>query len=354
MPAVMLPPAKKKIGRQTVEFHNPPVVAGTATTVGTLEGQGPLAPYFDRILTNDLYGEKTAEKAESRLLLETAQAAVEAAGIALSDIDVLLAGDLINQIVAANFAARELGRPFFGLYGACSTAAEGLLVGSMLIDGGFAQRVLACTSSHYHTAERQYRLPIEMNAQRKPTAQTTVTGSGAVVLANAGSGIRLTHGTIGRVVDLGVKDPSQMGAAMAPAASDTIACHLQDLGRRPGDYDLIVTGDLGSVGRDLALMRLGELGYDCSHNLNDCGVMVYGPEQNTKAGGSGCGCSAVVTYGYIFKQMAAGRWRRVLLVGTGALLNTLTYQQGETIPGIGHAVVFEAEGKEGEGDAVRR
>lgn len=297
--------------------------------------------YFDKILSDMYYGEKTWEKAEQKILQETMGLALEKAGLQPPDIDFLLAGDLTNQIIAANFTARSLAIPFIGLYGACSTMYEGLALGSMLIDGGFARHVLVGACSHYATAERQFRFPTEQGVQRSMTAQWTVTGSGAIVLGKTGLGPKVTHATIGKVVDLGEGDPGDMGSAMAPAAADTIIQHLKDTGQTPEDYDLIITGDLGKYGRELVTKLAQQQAVNLTTNYKDCGVLIFNDSQDTHAGGSGCACSATVTCGYLLNQMRGGKLRRLLGVGTGALLSPCSYQQGETIPGIGHAVVIQ-------------
>ncbi|MCG9968840.1 stage V sporulation protein AD [Pelotomaculum terephthalicicum JT] len=326
---------------QTVYFEKPPVIIASASIVGYLEGEGPLGKTFDQVVNDTYYGEKTWEKAEQRMMLETMQKALEKAGLQVKDIDYMLAGDLLNQIITANFTARVLGIPFLGLYGACSTMYEGMALGAMLIEGGFAEKVLVGSSSHYSTAERQYRYPTEMGNQRPMTAQWTVTGAGAAVLAREGSGPVITHATIGKVVDLGQGDAQNMGAAMAPAAADTITCHLKDTARQPDYYDLIITGDLGSYGKKLAEQLVTQDGYDISDRYTDCGILIYSAAQDVHAGGSGCGCSAVVTCGYLMESLKTGKYKRLLGIGTGALLSPCSVQQGETVPGIGHAVVIE-------------
>ncbi|OPY59502.1 MAG: Stage V sporulation protein AD [Pelotomaculum sp. PtaU1.Bin035] len=333
--------APKKNGMQTVYFEKPPVIIASASIVGYLEGEGPLGKTFDQVVNDTYYGEKTWEKAEQRMMLETMQKALEKAGLQVKDIDYMLAGDLLNQIITANFTARVLGIPFLGLYGACSTMYEGMALGAMLIEGGFAEKVLVGSSSHYSTAERQYRYPTEMGNQRPMTAQWTVTGAGAAVLAREGSGPVITHATIGKVVDLGQGDAQNMGAAMAPAAADTITCHLKDTARQPDYYDLIITGDLGSYGKKLAEQLVTQDGYDISDRYTDCGILIYSAAQDVHAGGSGCGCSAVVTCGYLMESLKTGKYKRLLGIGTGALLSPCSVQQGETVPGIGHAVVIE-------------
>ncbi|SHF55020.1 stage V sporulation protein AD [Desulfofundulus australicus DSM 11792] len=334
-------PAPKKNGLQTVWFQNPPVIISTATIVGSKEGQGPLGHTFDKVVEDNYYGEDTWEKAERRMLKEVMQNAIQRANLQPQNIDCLLAGDLLNQIISANFVARDLGIPFLGLYGACSTMYEGLALGAMLIDGGFADYVLVGVSSHNSTAERQYRYPTEQGVQRPLYASWTVTGAAAAVLARQGNGPVITHATIGKVVDLGQSDPMNMGAAMAPAAADTMARHLMDTQRQPAYYDLFITGDLGTYGRELALKLMQQKGYDISDRFSDCGILIYSPEQDAHAGGSGCACAGVVTCGYLIQEIKAGRLKRILGVATGALLSLCSYQQGETIPGIAHAVVIE-------------
>ncbi|RDV83019.1 stage V sporulation protein AD [Ammonifex thiophilus] len=336
-------PAPKRIGSQTVAFAQPPVILATAALAGAKEGQGPLRPTFDKVIEDPYYGEDSWEKAERRFLQEALEKALAKANLRPEQVDYLLAGDLLNQIVAANFAARALGIPYVGLYGACATIYEGLALGAMLIDGGFADYVLIGSSSHYSTAERQFRFPTEHGSQRPPTAQWTVTGAGAILLGRQGKGPRVTHATIGRVIDLGSTDPMNMGAAMAPAAANTIVSHLSDLGRQVTDYDLILTGDLGYYGRELLLALCREYGYELGERHNDCGLMIFDRQkQDVHAGGSGCGCPAVVTCGYLFQELSAGRLRRVLGIGTGALMSPITTKQGDTIPAIAHAVVLEA------------
>ncbi|MHB9093988.1 MAG: stage V sporulation protein AD [Eubacteriales bacterium] len=333
--------ATKRLGQQTIAFTNPPVILSAASVVGPKEGQGPLGEEFDIILADTLDGEQTWEKAERKMLKDSCQLAVKKANLTSQDIDFMLAGDLLNQIISANFTARDMGVPFIGLYGACSTMFEGISLGSMLIDGGYANHVLAAASSHYDTAERQFRFPTEMGVQRPPTAQWTVTGAGSVVLSGQGKGPAVTHSTMGKVIDLGIKDANDMGSAMAPAAADTIIQHFKDTGRTPADYDLVITGDLGSIGRALTEQLVKQAGYDLSKNFSDCGILIFDSTQDIHAGGSGCGCSAVVLTGYLLKEMAAGKFKRILGLGTGALLSPTSSFQGESIPGIGHAVAID-------------
>lgn len=331
----------KKLGLQTVRLINAPSIIGTSTIVGPKEGSGPLAQYFDLILNDNLYGEKSWEKAEIKIVKEAVEMAIKNSKIPNADIEYFIAGDLLNQIIAASFAARELEIPFLGVYGACSTLAEALSIGSMIIEGGFANNLVIATSSHFCTAERQLRFPLELGNQRAPTAQWTVTGAGAAIISSRVQNPRITYFTTGKVIDMGESDPSDMGSAMAPAAVDTIVRHFQDTGRTPADYDLIVTGDLGSIGKDIIEDLLKEKGYDITRNYIDCGLTIYGPEQDVHAGGSGCACCAVVTCGFLYKEMLKGKYNRILLVATGALLSPTSFQQGETIPCIAHAISIE-------------
>lgn len=334
--------SQKKIGTQTVRLNKPPSIVATASIVGPKEGEGPLARYFDTILSDDLFGEKSYEKAECKMVKEVSSKVISKAGLSNQLIDYMLAGDLLNQIITSSFAARELSIPYFGLYGACSTMTESLSLGSMLIDGGYADNVLCVTSSHFSSAERQYRFPLELGSQRPPTAQWTVTGSGGAMLSSSGYGPYVTHITTGKVLDFGIKDANNMGAAMAPAAADTIAQHFKDTGFKPEDYDLIATGDLASVGKELTVDLLKKVGIDISSRYIDCGLEIYDVnKQDIHAGGSGCGCSAVVFCGYLYDMLKSARINRILLVSTGALLSTTSSQQGESIPGIAHAVTIE-------------
>ena len=331
----------KKRGRQTVALAHPPAVAGFASVVGKKEGDGPLADTFDFISQDDTFGEKSWEKAESAMQKLALAAALNKAGLSASSLDYILAGDLLNQCIGTGFAVRGQDVPFYGLYGACSTMAESLSLAALLLDGGFGAYAAAMTSSHFCSAERQYRTPLEYGGQRTPTAQWTVTGSGCVILAREGDGPRVTHVTAGRIVDKGIKDANNMGAAMAPAAYETIKAHLQDMGRRPSDYDLILTGDLGSLGKEI-LLDLFHRDWVELPNLADCGVLIYDAQaQDVHCGGSGCGCSAVVLTGLLLNGLREGRWSRLLFCGTGALLSPTSTQQGESIPCICHAVALE-------------
>lgn len=326
--------------------HRPRLCMGAAIA-GKKEGAGPLGQGYDQVVEDDLFGEESWEKAECRFFHTAAEACIRKAGLTCQQVDVMLGGDLLNQITSASMAARELKIPFLGLYGACSTMAESLCIGAMLVDAGHVRTALCAASSHFCSAERQYRFPLEYGNQRTPTAQWTVTGAGASLLSSD-EGIpaiaRCTHVTIGRVTDLGIADANNMGAAMAPAAADTLTRHFADTRRSPADYDLIITGDLGRVGHDILLELMKERGCPLIfERYMDCGLQVFSPEQDVHAGGSGCGCSAIVLNSHILSQMKAGKLRRVLFMATGALLSTTTCQQGETIPGIAHAIVLEGD-----------
>lgn len=336
--------AQKKLGKQTVVLENPPSIIATATIVGPKEGDGPLKDYFDLILDDDLWGEESWEKCESKLQQEAVKLALNNANMVPAQVDYLFAGDLLNQIISSSYAARQLKIPFFGLYGACSTKAESLSLGAMAIDGGFADNVVSVTSSHFSTAERQYRFPLEHGNQRPPTSQWTVTGAGASVLSSSGNGPYITHVTTGRIIDPGISNANNMGPAMAPAAADTIIQHFRDTGFTPDYYDMIITGDLAAVGKDIAEELIAKEGYDISDIFMDCGIEIFDAErQDTHAGASGCGCSAVVFGGYLYKALKSGKLKKILLISTGALLSTTSIQQGESIPGIAHAVTISNE-----------
>jgi stage V sporulation protein AD len=332
---------QKKVGKQTYLFSRPLPVLSSASVMGRKEGMGPLGSYFDEIINDPLYGEKSWELGESKMVRRAMDLALAKINLAYSGLDLMFGGDLLNQIIAANLAARHVPVPFFGLFGACSTFSEALGLAGIALDGGFASKVLVSASSHYQTAERQFRYPTELGVQRKPTAHWTVTGAAATIIGESGSGAALTGITVGQVIDMGVKDINDMGSAMAPAAVDTIERHFQDTGRQPDYYDVIATGDLGSLGKGLAQDMLAEAGYDIKSNYTDCGILIYDPEQDTHAGGSGCACSAAVFSSYFFPRLVHGELKRMLLVSTGALLSPTSYQQGESIPAIAHAVSIE-------------
>lgn len=334
--------ANKKLGNQTVKFDNPPSIISTASIVGPKEGQGPLKKYFDEILDDELWGEKSWEKAESKILRETLNKVISKASKTNSDINYILAGDLLNQCTSSTYAIRESNIPFLGLYGACSTMAESLSLAAMIIDGGYADNIISTTSSHFCSAEKQFRFPLELGTQRPQTSQWTVTGSGAALLSSTGNGPFITQVTTGKIIDMGIKDVSNMGAAMAPAAADTIFRHFEDTGEIPADYDLIITGDLGYIGMEITDELLIKLGCRITNRFNDCGAMIFDRKrQDTHAGGSGCGCTASVFAGYLYKEILSGNLNRILLVATGALMSPTSIQQGESIPAIAHAVTIQ-------------
>ncbi|MCM3003979.1 stage V sporulation protein AD [Priestia koreensis] len=332
----------KLVGKQSWVFENEIYINSTGTSVGPKEADGPLAGSFDEIHDDLHCGEDNWELAERRLMNESVNTCLQKANLTYDDINIFLAGDLLNQNVTANYVARHHRIPFLCMFGACSTSMETLAVGAALVDGGFAHRIIAATSSHNATAERQFRYPTEYGGQKPNSATSTITGAGAALVSKEKGLVRIKSATIGRVTDYGIKNPFDMGSAMAPAAADTIKQHFIDMNTSPNDYDLIVTGDLSGVGSPVMKQLLKDEGYDLSDVHNDCGLMIYRPDQNVFAGGSGCGCSAVVTYGHILNEMKNGSLKRVLVVATGALLSPTMIQQKESIPTIAHGVVMEA------------
>ena len=332
----------KKIGNQSYELQTPVTVLSTACIVGPKEKDGPLNKYFDKCIDDEFWGEESWEKAESKFVKETSNLAINKSGIAVKNIDFCFAGDLINQCISSSFGLRDLNIPFFGIFGACSTFVESNLLGSIAIDGGFAQNVLCTSSSHFCSAEKQFRFPLELGNQRPPSSQWTVTAAGSSVLSKSGNGPYIKVLTPGKIVDMGIKDANNMGAAMAGAALDTIVTHLADTNRAPDYYDAIFTGDLGYVGKDILIDLAKTKGLDLSSNYNDCGVLIFDKNsQDTHSGGSGCGCIASVFSGYIYKQLIDKNLKKILLVATGALMNSLSMQQGESIPSIAHAISIE-------------
>ena len=336
---------QQKRGRQTFFPVSPPVITGYGSAAGSKEQAGPLGGRFDHICADDRFGQKSWEKAESAMQQLALDKALQRAGLHTENLDLLLAGDLLNQCIGSSFAAREGGVPFLGLYGACSTMGESIGLAALLLGAGYGQRAAAVTSSHFCSAERQYRTPLEYGCQRPPTAQWTATGAGAVVLER-GPGLHgpaVTCVTVGRVRDRGVKDANNMGAAMAPAAYDTLRAHFADTGRSPDWYDLILTGDLGQLGHEIVTELFAADGVTLT-NYQDCGLLLFDREsQDVHCGGSGCGCSAAVLTALLLPGLLAGRWRRILFCPTGALLSPTSSLQGESIPGVCHAVVLEGE-----------
>ena len=332
----------KKIGSQSYILENKVNIAATASIVGPKEKQGPLHQYFDQCLEDEFWGEKSWESAESKIVKETVNMAISKSGLPAKDIDFCFAGDLLNQCIASSFGLREINIPFIGLFGACSTFVESMIVASSFIDGNFATNAICAASSHFCSAEKQFRFPLELGNQRPPSSQWTVTGSGSAILTKEGTGPFITSFTPGKIVDMGIKDCNNMGAAMAGAALDTLLTHFHDTGRKPSYYDAIFTGDLGHIGKDILIDLASSKGYNIRANYNDCGVLIFDKQkQDTHSGGSGCGCIATVFSGYIYKQLQEKKLKKVLLIATGALMNSTSSQQGESIPGIAHAVSIE-------------
>lgn len=333
----------KRFGRQTVKIEDVRI-ASEASIVGEKEGEGPLGGYFDIVLSDSEWNEKTWEKTESKMQREAIRLATTKAQKKIDEIDRVFSGDLLNQCIGAGFGLRELGIPFYGLYGACSTMIEGISIASMLTEGGFVKTAAAAASSHFCTAERQYRTPLEYGGQRTPNSQWTVTGAASVITEKGAvkGDIAVSSLTAGKIVDMGIKDTNNMGGAMAPAAYDTIKAHLSESKTDPAEYDAIVTGDLGTVGSEILVDLLLKDGIDISKSYKDCGCIIFSKEeQDVHAGGSGCGCIASVLCGYFFNKMRRGELKKILAVGTGALLSPTSSLQGESVPGIAHAVAFE-------------
>ena len=332
----------ERCGQYTITLSSSPTILGYAAVGGKKEGEGPLGKQFDRIFEDTHLGEDTWEKAESALQREALTAAMNKTGLSVSQVQVLFAGDLLNQNTASTFGLREMGIPLLGQFGACSTMGQTMAMAALFVDSGAADLCGAVTSSHFCTAERQFRYRLEYGGQRTPTSQWTATASGAVVVGHGGKGVRVTAVCVGRVQDLGVTDANNMGAAMAPAAADTLSRFFEDTATRPKDYDLIATGDLGLVGSRLCRELIAKKGYTLGENYTDCGLLLFDrASQDVHAGGSGCGCSAAVLCCHILPAMERGELRRVLFAPTGALMSPTSSQQGESIPGICHAVLLE-------------
>ena len=332
-----------RCGFQTFLYRQPPKIASRCSIAGPKEAKGPLAEYFDILLEDDLLGMKSWELAEGEMVRRAAEYTLKQAQMTADHAQVFISGDLNNQIIASSFAARSLQIPFLGQYGACSTFVQSMLLGSALIDGGFTENALCCASSHFCTAERQFRFPLELGNQRPPQASWTATACGCALLTKDQTpGLHITSGTLGRVIDLGIKDANHMGAAMAPAVFDTIAAHFSDTRRSAEDYDLIVTGDLGWIGRNLLMELLKRAGIHVPDSkLIDCGNSLFYQQQDPHAGGSGCGCVAAVSCGWIMRRMEEGELRRVLICGSGAMLSPTSSLQGESVPGISYAACIE-------------
>ena len=330
------------MGKQSIQFEKAPYIINSASIVGTKEGEGPLSKYFDLIGEDDKFGAETWEEAESTLQKQAATMAIGKAGLKEWEIRYIFSGDLLGQNIATSFGMMDLQIPLFGLYGACSTIGEALSLGAMTVAAGYADYVLSVASSHFASAEKQFRFPLEYGNQRPLAATWTVTGSGAFVVGSKRSKARITGITTGKIIDYGIKDSMNMGAAMAPAASDTIYQNLMDFNRQPDDYDKIITGDLGYIGQKILFDLMKEKGFDIEKQHMDCGIEIYDRDtQDTHSGGSGCGCCAVTLSAYILKQVEKGAWKRVLFVPTGALLSTVSFNEGQSVPGIAHGVVIE-------------
>ncbi len=333
----------KRIGQRTLEFSAPPTVLGHAAIGGKKEAQGPLGQDFDQTFQDTSLQMESWEKAEAQLQKEAVALAVEKSGMTAQQMDMIFAGDLLNQCISSTFGLLDFQIPFLGQYGACSTMAQTLFMASVMVESGAAERAVAVTSSHFCSAERQFRTPLEYGSQRTPTAQWTATASGCLVIGKGGK-IQIRHGLAGKIVDLGVKDPANMGAAMAPAAADSIYQYLQDTGTKPEEYDGIFTGDLGLVGTKLLYQALEDNGVTIQKVHNDCGLMLYDRSaQDVHAGASGCGCSASVLCGHLLKRMEQGRLKNILFCATGALMSPTSQQQGEAIPGVCHVLHLTTE-----------
>ena len=330
-----------RTGKQTVNFPSGPRIEAYTSAVGKKESEGPLGKYFDTVEEDVFLGEETWERAESRLFEIGYNSILQKAGLSSGDINYIFAGDLLNQCTASAFGMKMCGVPYFGIFGACSTMAEGMSLAAMLTDGGFSEKSVAVAGSHFCSAEKQFRLPLEYGGQRPPSAQWTVTGLGAVCIGKTGK-VKITEATTGVITDYGIKDAANMGAAMAPAFVSTLCAHFKDTGRTPEHYDMILSGDLGLVGKEIAKELMKKEGYDISENYNDCGAMIFDPEkQDTHSGGSGCGCSASVLCGYILPRLENGELKKVLFIATGALMSPTSSQQGGSIPSVAHAVALE-------------
>ncbi len=326
---------------RTVFFKNKPAILAASSVGGPKESAGRLGEYIELKADNDTFGETTFEKAEKKMLYTAIKNSIENAHKEIADIDAIIAGDLLDQIISATFSARSFDAGYLGVYNACATFTEALTLGATMIDGGYLRSVVCGTSSHFSSAERQYRYPLEFGCTRPPQAQWTVTGAGACVIGK-GEGPKIISATVGRVIDFGVTDVNNMGAAMAPAAADTLCTHFKETGLTPKDYDIIVSGDLGVLGSKLLVDLIWQKGYDISKNHIDCGEMVYKIDEKEYQGGSGAGCSSMTFCSYFYKKLREKKFKKILLMATGALLSSISSQQGESIPGIAHAVSIES------------
>lgn len=329
-------------GKQSIRFDHAPFILTAASIAGKKEAEGPLGRQFDIIETDPMLGKNTWEEAESELQRLAAQEVLKKSGLKPADIRYILAGDLLEQMTATSFGIMDFHIPLFGLYGACSTMGESIGLGSILVSGGFAEQVISMASSHYAGAEKQFRFPLDYGNQRPLAASWTVTGCGAVIISSRRSHVRITGITTGKIVDMGIKDSMNMGACMAPAACDTIYQNLMDFNYLPEEYDKIVTGDLGYIGSEILIDLLKEKGFDISSRHMDCGIEIYDQDtQDTHNGGSGCGCAAITLCAHLLHQLEKGSWKKLLFIPTGALLSKTSYNEGRTVPGIAHAVIFE-------------
>ncbi len=329
-------------GKQSIAFENTPHIISTASVVGKKEGEGPIGNLFDKICEDNLLGAKTWEEAESKFQKEACEIAMKKAGIKQEKVRYLFGGDLLRQGTATSMGVAALQIPLFGLFGACSTSGEAIALSAMMVSAGYGERIMAVTSSHFGSAEKEFRFPLEYASQRPLSAQWTVTGSGAFLIGTQKSHVRVAGVTIGKIVDFGLKDSQNMGACMAPAACDTILQNFSDFGRDVSDYDHIFTGDLGYVGQDILLDLIKKQGKDISGKHDDCGKIIFDQNtQDTHAGGSGCGCAATTLSAYILPKIESGEWKRILFVPTGALMSTVSFNEGQTVPGIAHGVILE-------------
>ncbi len=337
-----MPPNKR--GNHSFQLPHMPVITHWASIAGKKESEGPLKTTFDATSQDTMFGQKTWEQAENFMQQQALNTLLQKAGLHRDQIGLVLSGDLLNQCIGSSFSLRNTNLPHLGLYGACSTMAESLLLASVMVSGGFSDHVVAMTSSHFASSERQYRFPLGYGGQRTPTAQWTVTGAGAALVCSAGKGPRIHSCTIGTVTDLGVTDANNMGAAMAPAAFETIKSHFEDLGASPADFDLIITGDLGAMGKECLLELAKREGIQLGGKLADCGCMVFDRDkQDVHSGGSGCGCSAITLCGHLLDELNKGKLKKILFCGTGALLSPTSTQQGLPIPGVCHAVCIHGK-----------
>lgn len=328
---------------QTIFFNNKPRIVSGYSIVGPKEGMGPFGKMFDYVMKDDFFCEKTHEKAERKMLEQVILGATDKALFQPKDIDMLIAGDLLNQIITSSYAARSFDITFIGLFSACSSMGLSLAIGGCMVNAGYFKNVACATSSHFSTAERQFRFPLELGNQRPPTSQWTCTAAGCSVVSNEGDGPYIESATFGKVMDYGINDVNNMGAAMAPAAMETMLAVFHDTNTGPNDYDLIITGDLGKLGSEILIDLMEKEGYKLGINYNDCGQMMFYYNQKVLMGGSGCGCSAAIFNSYVLNKLRKGELKKVLYIATGALLSTTSTQQGDTIPCIAHAVVVRSD-----------